>query len=242
MNACRSSRHPLPRGVRLAAWSAAAASLLATLAGTATAAAEPTLQGRVELLAKGKTTRERAADPRDAVVIFEPSAAPLMRPAPVQATMRTEKKEFVPRVLVVPAGSTVQFPNGDPILHNVFSVSGANRFDLGLVGKGPGKSVTLRAPGLVRVFCNVHHSMVAYLWVVATPFHLRPDAEGRFAFPALPSGRGRLTVWHERAELWQQELELPALPLSVKLEVTRPRVPPHTNKDGQAYRRGAGYE
>lgn len=70
---------------------------------------------------------------------------------------------------MVPAGSTVRFPNQDSILHNVFSVSRANRFDLGLYRRGEGKSATFRQPGVVRVFCNVHHSMVAYVVVVETP-------------------------------------------------------------------------
>ena len=150
----------------------------------------------------------------------------------------TVRKEFVPRSLTVPVGSTVRFPNQDVILHNVFSVSRHNRFDLGLYRRGEGKTVTFEHPGVVRVFCNVHHSMVAYVLVVDTPFSTSPDFNGRFSLEGLPDGPGTLHVWHERSEPFSRELTLPlAGPLEVELEVSKPRVPRHTNKFGKPYAR-----
>ena len=73
--------------------------------------------------------------------------------------MTMKGKAFLPRVTVVPVGSTVDFPNEDPIFHNVFSVSGENRFDLDLYKRPKSGSWTFQAPGLVRVYCNIHPQM-----------------------------------------------------------------------------------
>ncbi len=197
------------------------------------------LRGKVQLFdhGKDKTPGEIAST----VVYFTPDrrtpAPPLAQPAEVV----TVRKEFSPRVSVVPQGSMVRFPNQDPILHNVFSVSGNNRFDLGLYGRGQAESATLRHPGVVRVFCNVHHSMVAYVLVLDTPFFTTPDPQGSFVLRDLPVGKGTLTVWHERSEPATQTLEVPSTqPLVVRLELTKPRVPPHQNKLGKPYERKRG--
>ena len=231
------SGRPGPRGTigTIGGWALAA--LLATpLLGQPSPQPPPptyTLTGKIELLAKGQSRRDRSADSREAVVTFAPSGAS-PAPAPIRAEMVTRKKEFTPHVLVVPVGSTVVFPNQDPILHNVFSVSGENKFDLGLVGKGPGRSVRFRGAGLVRVFCNVHHSMVAYVLVVDTPFWTRPAADGTFAFAGLPAGAGKVTAWHERAEPNSSAVTLPArAPATGRRPAVLPRDPTDLNKLGQ---------
>jgi plastocyanin len=202
----------------------------------ATPAAAEDLRGAVQLLAKGGKGPARGADVRQAVVYWEPSGGAAARPAEAPLLMKTRQKQFSPRMLVVPRGSRVRFPNEDPILHNVFSVSPGNAFDLGLYRKGPGKEERFTEPGVVRVFCNVHHDMVAYLLVVDTPHVAAPGADGSFVLTGLPKGPGRLTVWHEQAEIWTADLQLPAgKPVAARVEVVRPRVPPHLNKTGQSY-------
>lgn len=209
----------------------------------ATAAVAADLAGVLEMRTKGRDERDSSVDLREAVVTFTPAGATVPRPAAGRFVMTTVKKEFEPRVLVVPAGSTVEFPNQDPILHNVFSVSGRNAFDLGLLGRGPGKAWRFDHAGVVRVFCNVHHSMVAYVMVVDTPFHTRPAADGRYALRGVPDGPGKLLVWHERAEPRSLELAGPGVaPARVQLEVSRPRIPPHTNKLGKAYGTTRSYD
>jgi plastocyanin len=173
---------------------------------------------------------------RQAVVYFEPAAGGSVRAAAAPFDMVTQKKQFLPRVLAVPKGSRVRFPNQDPILHNVFSVSPENAFDMGLYKKGPGKERRFDNPGVVRVYCNVHHDMVAYLLVLETPFSTAPNAQGEFVLTGLPRGRGKLTVWHEQAEAQAVEVELPrAEPLLARVEIVRPTLPPHLNKLGQSY-------
>lgn len=190
--------------------------------------------GRIELVAQGEPLR--SDEVRHAIVYFKPHVPVEVRPLarPPEVSMR--RKEFVPRVVAVTVGSSVHFPNSDPILHNVFSVSGANAFDLGLYPEGPGKVATFRNPGLVRVFCNVHHDMVAYVLVLDTPYFVAPDADGAFVLADLPEIPGLLVVWHERAAPWSQELRpLASDTLVVQLQVSKPLVPLHPDKNGKPY-------
>lgn len=194
------------------------------------------IEGRIALTSGGRPLRSQEAV--DAVVYYRPDVAIAPEVPAKPYEVATERKTFVPRVLAVPVGATVRFPNRDPILHNVFSTQREASFDLGLYGKGPGASHTFTQPGVIKVYCNVHHSMVAYVLVMDTPFFVRPDVQGRFRLEGLPPGPGELFIWHERAPLWRQRLEqLPAEPVPVTLELSRRKVPPHLNKFGQPYRR-----
>ena len=197
-------------------------------------AAAEELRGRLQLVGQGGKGPARGSDVRQALVWFEPAASAPVRPGTF--VMTTKDKQFVPRVLTIPAGSRVRFPNEDVILHNVFSVSGGNSFDLGLYRRGAGKEQKFDQPGLVRVFCNVHHSMVGYILVLQSPYVATPDAEGRFVLTGLPKGPGRLTVWHEQAEPTSMDVQVPRAELiSARVEILRPRIPPHLNKTGKSY-------
>lgn len=209
--------------------------LFLLLALPAAVASGEDLRGRVQLLAKGGKGPAKGIDVRQALVWFEPAAGAAVRPASAPFVMTTKDKQFVPRLLTVPKGSRVVFPNQDVILHNVFSVSGGNAFDLGLYKRGPGKEATFKEPGLVRVFCNVHHAMVAYIWVLDTPFLVSPGADGSFALTGLPKGPGKLTVWHEQADPVTIDVQAPSNAVSARLEIVRPRVPAHLDKAGKSY-------
>ena len=197
------------------------------------------LQGKLELTQDGRAATDKSLLRENAAVWYEPVAGGKTL-APRHGEMTTVRKAFTPGVVIVPVGSTVRFPNQDPILHNVFSVSGKNSFDLGLVGSGKGKSATFREAGIVRVFCNVHHNMFAHVVAVGTPFFARPDATGNFSLEGLPGGNGTLRFWHERGEPGEMRITLPregAVRLTVP--ITQPKVPPHKNKLGKSYSRGA---
>jgi plastocyanin len=202
----------------------------------ANGASSEELRGKVELVARGGKGRAAGADVRRAVVSFEPVSRQPVRPPAEPFVLATRQKQFVPRVLAVPRGSRVRFPNEDPILHNVFSVSPGNAFDLGLYKKSPGKARTFDNPGLVRVFCNVHHGMSAALLVLDTPFYTSPAADGTFVLGGLPQGHGKLTVWYEQGEPWTVDVRLPAAgPVTARVEVARSGVAPHLNKLGKPY-------
>jgi len=101
-----------------------------------------------------------------------------------------------PRILVVPAGTSVEFSNHDSLFHNIFSVSPAKPFNLGRFGRGESKRVTFDKPGLINVYCNLHPNMAAYILVVPNRMFTRPDSLGRFVLPTLPKGRYVVNVWH----------------------------------------------
>jgi plastocyanin len=198
-------------------------------------AAAEELRGRLQLVGKGGKGPARGSDVRQALVWYEPASGG-SEARPASFSMVTRDKQFVPRVLTVPRGSRVRFPNEDVILHNVFSVSGGNAFDMGLYRKGPGKEQKFDEPGVVRVFCNVHHSMVAYILVLDTPYVAAPDANGQFVLTGLPKGPGRLTLWHEQGDPTSVDVQVPGTaPLAARLEILRPRIPPHLNKIGKSY-------
>lgn len=194
------------------------------------------LIGNVELYLGKRPLRSEEA--RGVVVYFRPDSRPQVAPLPGLVELRTERKQFVPKSLPITVGSTVSFPNSDPILHNVFAPPGANNFDLGLYGKGQAKAFTFDSPGLVRVYCNVHHSMFAHILVLDTPHFVSPDGSGRFQLKDLPEESGELFIWHERASLWRQRIDAGfAEVLEVQLDLSRPRVPQHKNKFGKPYRK-----
>lgn len=214
---------------------------LALTMGALPAAAQGALvRGRVVILEKDN---KPSPDLGDAVVylVGPGDAAPGAR-----FDVTISEKTFAPHVLVVPAGSTVAFPNHDPFDHNVFSVSDSNSFDLGLYGRGEGKSVTLRHPGLVRVFCNVHPRMVALVLVMGTRLYAQSGADGSFTISGVGPGSYRLHVWHERAptEVVKEVTVGPAglSDFVVTLDARGFRWQPHKNKFGKDYPTNAGRE
>ena len=132
-----------------------------------------------------------------AVVYAEPldSAAPR---APRRVTLTQKNKTFQPRVLAVPIGSTVDFPNNDGLYHNVFSLSTPQPFDLGLYRAGESRSRTFTAPGVYRVFCNIHPQMSAVVVVAPTAYATVAASDGSYMLD-LPPGRYRVTAMSERA-------------------------------------------
>jgi hypothetical protein len=116
---------------------------------------------------------------------------------------------FQPDLIAVPVGSTVEFPNSDPIFHNVFSLSKAQPFDLGYYRKGQSRTVKFNHPGVVQVYCHIHANMYAAIVVTASPWFQKPSPDGSFSFANVPAGRYRLTAWHKIAGLHKVDIEVP---------------------------------
>ncbi len=125
------------------------------------------------------------------------------------ATIDQRGLRFVPHVLVVRVGTTVNFPNSDPLAHNVFSISPAKRFNLGLYGRGTVRHIRFDRPGVVQLLCNVHQEMSAFIVVVKNPYYARPDEDGSFRIAGVPAGKHRLRCWHERLGERVWEVEVP---------------------------------
>ena len=141
------------------------------------------------------------------VVVFVKTRAAT---TPAHVVMRQIDEEFVPHVVAVATGSTVEFPNDDLIFHNVFSLSRTATFDLGRYPKGRSKSRTFTAPGIVKVFCHLHSHMSAIVRVFDHPYFTIPDRSGRFAIRGVPPGTYDVSAWHERVGEVTQRLQIVA--------------------------------
>jgi plastocyanin len=196
--------------------------------------------GRVTIIEKNN---KPSPDLGSAVLYLE-AAGPAAAPATLDITIN--EKVYRPRVVVAPVGSTVRFPNTDPFDHNVFSASEPSQFDLGLYGRGEAKSYTFTHPGLVRVYCNVHPRMVAYVVITANRYYAQPGVDGSFAIENVPPGHYRLHAWHERiaAEVVKDVTVTAAGAgdLQVELNARGYRWQPHKNKYGRDYPTNAGFE
>jgi plastocyanin len=138
--------------------------------------------------------------PSDAVVYVDhvPAAAEsvLARIKAPMPRLAQQDQAFVPRVLGIAVGTVVDFPNLDPIYHNVFSLSPVRRFDLGKYPRGNSRQVQFPKPGLVNVYCEIHSDMEGFVLVLPHHGFARPSASGEYTLPSLPAGRYVLRVWH----------------------------------------------
>jgi plastocyanin len=131
------------------------------------------------------------------VVVLEPADGKYPRRTPKQRIVEQRGRRFAPHVLAVPVGSTVSFPNFDPFFHNVFSLSPARSFDLGIYRSGESREVTFEKEGFVRIGCNLHDNMSAFIAVVKAPHYAVTGPDGRFRFRNLAPGRYTLRAWTE---------------------------------------------
>ena len=203
----------------------------ATLTGTVGVTPSEIVRGRASASSAGVVVWLEAEDHR----------SPAMKPRAVQ--MLQKHKQFVPHLLAIPVGTTVNFPNLDPIFHNAFSNIDGQPFDVGLYPPGSSRQVLFRRPGVVRIFCNIHQSMSAVIVVAPTPWIAVSDTSGSFSMAEVDPGKYTLHFYHERAT--QQTLDA----LTRKIEIpesglTVPRIQvsetgyiemPHRNKYGQDY-------
>jgi plastocyanin len=191
-----------------------------------------TVTGRVEVVEKGR----RLADLSGTVISIQGVKA---RTPPTSATVRMMGKAFSPRVVAVPVGGTVHFPNEDNILHNAFSVSRPNAFDLKLYKRPKSGSVTFRHPGTVHVYCNIHPQMSAVVLVQGDALFTMAAADGTFVLEGVPAGRHTVKAWHERAGQAEAAVtvaaEGSAAASLLRLDASNYRRQPHKRKDGSDY-------
>lgn len=157
-------------------------SLLICLAAAPAAAAE--LTGTVQ--AAGRPAEH-------AVIWLAADSAPATPPQKVVLDQRN--LAFVPHVLVVRVGTTVEFPNNDKVFHNVFSFRNGKKFDLGMYPKGAVKRITFDTPGLARLFCNIHPNMAAYVMAVDSPYFAVSNEGGTFTIAGVPAGTYTYHAW-----------------------------------------------
>jgi plastocyanin len=156
--------------------------------------------GRVELRDSHVASVRKSRDYSGVVIWLLPAAAVPARSADGKHARLIQKdKTFTPHVLAIESGTTVDFPNYDPIFHNAFSNFSGQLFDIGLYAPGSSRSFRFQRSGTVRIFCNIHPAMSAVILVVDTPYFAVSAKDGAFQIPNVPAGEYQLKVFHERA-------------------------------------------
>lgn len=207
--------------------------LLAALGSVAHAA-----PGRVTGTVKVTEADGKPASNADVIVYVVGFADPPgARPAtPVK--IEQKGRAFVPDLVAITVGDKVSFPNVDPFLHNVFSQSGARRFDLGSFKKGDTKEKEFPQPGVVDVYCNIHPEMAATILVLPNRRHTRTGADGRFVLDGIPEGTWTVFAYTRRAaKPVSAKVSVKAgADATIELALARGAELPHLNKYGEKYR------
>jgi plastocyanin len=181
------------------------------------------LRGRVEIRRAIAPTERRPGvsdlgsagardlpDRRRAVVYLETAPGGAFEDRePDRARMDQRNETFLPNVLAITVGTVVNFPNNDSTYHNVFSLSKAKRFDLGRYAQGRSKSVRFDRPGIVRVFCDIHSHMSAFILVFNHRYFATTDGEGRYRIDNIPTGTYTVVAWHDGAERETRTVAIP---------------------------------
>jgi plastocyanin len=175
----------------------------------------------VSIPAKPNAVSSGAFAGKVAVWLEAPNAPGL--PA-VQSTMRQRDRRLEPALLIVPVGSTVEFPNLDPIFHNIFSLSAARSFDLGYYSEGKSRKIVFPQAGIVQVYCHIHPEMYGVVIVTSSRWSAQPSSDGTFSWPDVPPGKYRLMVWHKSAGLISKHVTVPESG-TVRVKVDLPEEP-----------------
>jgi plastocyanin len=161
----------------------------------------------------GKDTPEDPLEfERSRVVIYlEGSSQASPSPAgPATFTIEQLNRRFTPDLLVLPVGSTVSFPNMDPIFHNIFSLSKAKSFDLGSYDKGKTREVVFPKPGVVDIYCHLHPNMAATIVVTPNRWYARSDKSGQYRIDDVPPGNYTVVAWHKSAGFFKKSIVVEA--------------------------------
>lgn len=200
-----------------------AALLVVVVSAPSHSSAAGTIRGRVEIpealppvarrpnvAGLGTLAPRRAPDRRRSVVYLEPGPrAAFDEVEGPRALMDQRDEAFVPHVLAVAAGTAVAFPNSDETYHNVFSLSQVGSFDLGRYAAGRSKSVRFERPGIVRVFCDIHSHMSAFILVFGHRFFAVTDEEGGYRIDDVPAGSYTVVAWNDVMQRESREISIP---------------------------------
>ncbi len=156
----------------------------------------------------------------DQVAVWLESGPPA---PPVTASLEQRNRRFYPELLVIPVGSSVEFPNFDAIFHNIFSLSRTQPFDLGYYPKGQSRTVKFPRAGIVQVYCHVHPNMYAAIVVTDTRWSGKPAKDGTFSWPDVPPGKYRLMIWQKFVGVFRKDVLVPetgdvSLDISIPVE------------------------
>lgn len=188
---------------------------------------------------------QKAADVGNVVAWLVPTSGPAINatpdPKPITAKLVQKDKMFHPRLLVLPAGSSVRFPNRDPFFHNVFSLFNGERFDLGLYEAGDSRTVNFDRVGVSYIFCNIHPEMSAVIIVLKTPYYAVSGADGSISIRDVPAGQYDLHVFADGLSTDAQRALTKKVTIGPdtsslgSIELPERRLSAHKNKYGRDY-------
>jgi plastocyanin len=197
----------------------AASVFAADITGTVTVKqrlTRPSVTAAISMYERGPAVelgRDAESDPlaaeRARVVIWiENSGGEFTGGGNLQARMQQVNRRFDPDIVVIPRGSSVTFPNMDPIFHNVFSLSMPKSFDLGNYPKGDTRTVVFPKPGIINVSCRLHPNMAGVVVVTPNHWYARAGRDGQFALRDLPPGKYTVVAWHKSAKAIRREVQV----------------------------------
>jgi plastocyanin len=215
-------------------------SFSAALAAYAVAA---TVSGEVRIVNSRDQNVRNKSDYSGVVVWLERVGAPQPESAPRTVKIVQKQKRFLPHLVAVPVGSTVDFPNLDLIFHNAFSNFAGQSFDVGLYPPGTSQKVRFAREGAVRVFCNIHPTMSAVIVVVRSPYIAISNKDGSFSIEGVEPGEYRMRAFHERSsdqtlQSLERRIAVQRSPMTLAPIVVSESgyiVSPHKNKYGKDY-------
>jgi len=155
----------------------------------------------------GKVAAKGARDSSDAVVYLDSAPGNASVPPTAHARMDQKNLQFLPHVLPVVVGTTVDFLNSDSVLHNVFTPDAcADRFNLGTFPQGQTKSFTFKKVCFAALLCKVHPEMEGFVAAVPTSYFAVTSADGSYAIKDVPDGTYTLKVWHPTLKAAQKSV------------------------------------
>lgn len=160
---------------------------------------------------KGTVSTQWLQSKKDILVFIEGiDSAKVSKSIKENPKMNQRDLTFIPHILPIVVGTTVDFPNSDKVQHNVFSPSKTKKFDLGSYPPGEFKSITFEKPGKVILLCNVHPEMSAYIIVLKNPYFALTVQDGKYIISNVPAGNYRLSTWHKNLKTVTKEITVPA--------------------------------
>ena len=143
------------------------------------------------------------------VVIYLEEISPKKNYPPGKTTSLNQKNaEFIPKVLPILKGTTVTFRNDDDMYHNVFSLSEVKKFNIGRRPKGENVPVVFDKAGEVRVFCDIHSQMSAFILVLENPYFIKPNDQGDYIIHDVPAGTYRIKIFHPKLKCEPRIIEV----------------------------------
>jgi hypothetical protein len=214
---------------------------LAVCFAAPTQAADGAVEGTVRVFTRSEDGKPAPKGDGSGVVLYLTGFS--QPPPPETPRISQRNKTFIPDVLPIVVGQTVEFTNEDNLIHNVFSTSKARKFDLGKPRVGESREVHFDRTGVVDIYCDIHEEMVATILVLPNQAFVVTGPDGKFTLRGVPAGRHSLFAWSRRSEPHRVEVEVkPGETAAVALELTETKFDTkHVGKYGQAYRKLPGY-